>query len=111
MQDHEKCSPRGANPAGIEESPSDTLEMHDSVCFKLKGTGRKKPIAEGRSGQEFFRNGQRWVNKERLIDRGANPKWYREMITDSVTGEVIHTCDEPLDQHVGHGSAKTKRVI
>jgi predicted RNA-binding Zn-ribbon protein involved in translation (DUF1610 family) len=100
------CPDCGSTVRVIGVSITETLECHDSVGFKQKRPGYKKPIAEGVSGDEFFRRESKWVKKERLIDRQANPKWYRETVTDPVTGQVIHHCDEPLDQHTGHGSAK-----
>lgn len=126
MPDQEKCAGCGAvlNPLAdsqirvpcpacgsmarvIEVSVSATLELHGSIGFKHRRLSHKKPIAEGVSGDEFFRKKQKWVNKERLIDREANR--YRERVTDPATGEVIHECDERLDQHTAHGSAKPKR--
>jgi hypothetical protein len=32
--------------------------------------------------------------------------WYSKKVNDSVTGIVIHECEEPLDVHQGHGSDK-----
>ncbi len=90
----------------VEVSISSTVEFHDSVAFKHKRPGYRRPIAEGVSGDSFFHRLSKWVRLERLIDRLANH--YREKVTDPDTGEVIHECDEPLDQHTGHGSAKPK---
>ena len=105
------CPICGSMVRGIELSFGESLEMHDSLRFKLKGVGHKEPISEGISGQEFYRKEQKWVSKERLIDRGANPKRYREKVTDPDTGSVIHECDERLDAHIGHGSAKAKKTV
>jgi hypothetical protein len=107
--DRVPCSICGSTARVIEVSFSATLEVYASIRFKHKRAGHKQPIAEGISGQEFYCKEQKWVNKERLIDREANPKRYREKVTDPDTGKVIHECDERLDQHSGHGSAKAKR--
>jgi hypothetical protein len=32
--------------------------------------------------------------------------WYSEKVSDSVTGKVIHECEEPFDVHQEHGSDK-----
>jgi len=32
--------------------------------------------------------------------------WYSKKVMMKDSGEVIHTCEEPLDQHQGHGSDK-----
>ena len=103
------CPACGSMVRMIEVSITDSLEFHESLGFKQKRPGYKKPIAEGVSGDEFFRKESKWVKKERLIDRQAN--LYRENVTDPVTGEVIHHCDEPLDQHTGHGGAKLKGTV
>jgi len=103
------CRDCGSMARVIEVSVSDSLEFHDSLAFKHKRPDYKKPIAEGVSGDAFFHNESKWVKKERLIDRQANR--YRESVTDPATGEVIHQCDEPLDQHTGHGSAKPKGTV
>lgn len=47
------------------------------------------------------------VKKIRIIDKDKN--LYKETVTDPDTNTIIHHCEEPLDQHVGHGSAKSKK--
>lgn len=105
-QDRLPCPTCGSTVRAIEVSVTDNVECHDSLAFKQKRPGYKKPLAEGISGDQFFHKQSRWVKKERLIDRQA--KRYREVVTDPVTGEIIHHCDEPLDKHTGHGSAKRR---
>jgi len=46
------------------------------------------------------------VKKIRVIDKDQNI--YKETIIDPDTNEIIHYCEEPLDKHSGHGSAKPK---
>ena len=41
---------------------------------------------------------------ERVINRAKN--WYKELITDPETGEVVRHCEEPLTDHRDHGSAR-----
>ncbi|MBB3045890.1 uncharacterized Zn finger protein (UPF0148 family) [Litorivivens lipolytica] len=41
---------------------------------------------------------------ERLIDKENDI--YREKIIDKESGEIIHSDEEPLTDHTGHGSAK-----
>jgi hypothetical protein len=103
------CPACGSTARVIEVSISDSLEFHDSIAFRQKRSGYKKAIAEGVSGDSFFHTAVKWVHLERLIDRLANH--YREKVTDPKTGEVIHECDEPLDQHTGHGTAKPKKIV
>ncbi|HZR05425.1 MAG TPA: hypothetical protein VFA61_06325 [Candidatus Udaeobacter sp.] len=57
-------------------------------------------------GDDFHRNTGRWMKLYRLIDRMKDR--YNEQVTDPATGEIVHECSEPLDNHKGHGSAKAK---
>jgi hypothetical protein len=43
----------------------------------------------------------------RIFDRDADR--YVETVTMRETGEVVHSCDEPLSAHQGHGSARRQR--
>jgi len=71
------------------------------VRFTEKGKG---PIAKGRAGDSFWHDGQKWVQRTLRVDIGGNH--YFEMIFDPESGQVIHLCNEPLNQHIGHGGAK-----
>jgi len=57
-------------------------------------------------GDPFSHGTGRWVKKERRIDRASDR--YVERVTDPVTGEIVHECDELLSEHRGHGSVKPK---
>jgi len=69
---------------------------------RIAGLGRA--ISEQMSGDDFSHERQKWCHKERIIDRGNNR--YIEIVIDTETGELIHYCEEPLNQHFGHKSAK-----
>lgn len=88
----------------IFDSEKFKLDIHEMVGLKLKKKGVKKPIKEIISGDELFIKENRWVKKERVIDRNNNR--YYENIKDPITDEVIHECNEPLSEHFAHGSAK-----
>lgn len=45
---------------------------------------------------------------ERVAKRVNFGNWYSEKVTMKDTGEIIHQCEEPWDQHQGHGSAKKR---
>jgi len=45
---------------------------------------------------------------EIVIKRANFGNRYSEKVTMKQTGEVIHHCEEPLDQHQGHGSDKRR---
>ena len=100
------CPSCGSTVRVIEVAVAHRVQLHESLAFKQKRQGYKKPIAEGISGDEFSYTLGKYVRKERLIDRLGNR--YREEVTDPDTGQSIHSCNEPLDQHVGRGSAKPK---
>jgi hypothetical protein len=51
----------------------------------------------------------RWVVKERIIDKEKTPAVYLESVIDGETGEVIHYDEEPLKDHLGHGSDKGRK--
>ena len=83
----------------------ETVTIHES----LRAFGKRPGLGmlfDSVSGDDFGVTTQRWFSKVRLIDRG-NDRYY-EKVWDPETGDVIHECDEPLSQHVGHGSAKQK---
>ncbi len=74
--------------------------------MKAKHQGDKKPFIEEVSGADLFRKIYKWMHLSRVIDREHD--WYSEVITDPVTGNVVHQCEEPLSKHMGHGNAKHK---
>jgi len=86
---------------------SDNIFIHEMIKKKDKLPGMRRPISEQISGGDFCRETQKWYQKIRVIDRGRNK--YIEIVTDPETEEPIHCCEEPLDEHFGHGSAKNKK--
>jgi len=65
-----------------------------------------KVVSELRSGDDLWRDKKKWMNKRRVVDWKNNR--YQETVTDPQTGEVVHHTDHPLDEHLGHGSAKQR---
>jgi hypothetical protein len=90
----------------IHKALAGTLEMHSGVAMKARH-GKSKPFLEQDAGDSFHRNTGKWTTLQRVIDRAGN--WYSETVTDPGTGETIHKCEEPLDQHRGHGAAKVQK--
>ena len=74
--------------------------------MKHKRPGIKKPIYECVSGDDLHRDSGQWNKLTREIDRENNR--YRELIVNPESGETIRECDEPLTEHFGRGSAKSK---
>ena len=46
---------------------------------------------------------------ERVMKRVGFGNSYSETVKDEETGELLHHCEPPLDQHTGHGSAKNRK--
>ena len=44
-----------------------------------------------------------------VMKRVGFGNWYSETVKDEETGELLHHCEEPVDQHTGHGTAKSRK--
>lgn len=64
-------------------------------------------IAEILVGDDWSRDCQKWVRRDRFISRFLD--LYNETVVDRESGDVIHYCHERLSEHTGHGSAKPPR--
>jgi len=85
----------------------ETMTTMDSLAFKHKVPGERKPVAEGFNGWEDSRDGSgRVVRKVRLIDRQRD--WYEEVVVDARTGELLRECRERLGEHFERGSARPR---
>jgi hypothetical protein len=82
--------------------------FHDKIEIKGKMDGIKKPVIEIISGDEISRSNNKFVEKERIIDR-ENNRYYERIVSND--GEIIHEQDEKLTEHFGHGSAKFNAVM
>lgn len=89
------------------------VHAHDEVSIRVdsglkkrtpgfKSGGRSRPAQEQWSGAEKSADGV-WRERQRVVDRENNR--YVERVTDP-DGTVIRDVDEPLDQHLHHGSDK-----
>jgi len=114
LQEDVHCQPDQRIPCPYCGSTARLFEVviRDSLVFKsklgLKGkhSGVSKPFIEEITGDDLHRKTNKWMNLVRVFDREND--LYKEIITDPITGEVIHQCIEPLSQHTGHGSDKYK---
>ena len=87
------------------------VSVHDSMRTKVKDpslSSRKNPRVEVFAGSDLRKSDDRWMNKERVIDKDRD--YYKETVSDPETGEVIHHTEEALSDHFGHGSAKCKKT-
>ena len=83
---------------------TDTFEMRGQLAWKARHPHQRKPFAWGKTGDSYWRDGARWV--QRLIGFDRDYDRYQERVWDPSSEEVIHEVDEPLRAHRGHGSAK-----
>lgn len=108
-KERKPCPKCGSLGRAFQINTFDTVELHPFLKLHHKVPGRKNPIAEITSGHDLHRDSGVWMFLERIIDRGKN--WYKEIITNLKTNEVIHHAEHRLDEHVGHGSAKHKKDV
>ena len=104
-----KCPQCGSIKKIININIAEHLEIHESLKAKGKNVTmprKKNPRVDIFSGDDLRKSDNRWMKKERVIDKDKN--LYKEIVTDPATGKVIHHTEEPLSQHSGHGSAKFK---
>jgi len=85
-----------------------TIDISHQLNIKAKKEGIKKPILELVQGDDLCKITNSINYKERSIDRGNNK--YLEKVINKKTGKIIYICEEPLDQHINHGSAKFKTI-
>ena len=97
------CPACGSIARVINAAAGNHLSLHQMLATKARSPGQKANL-EMKSGHEYFRLTGVWTQLDRVIDKRNN--WYFEHITDLETGEVRKHCEEPLNQHRGHGSAK-----
>jgi len=68
---------------------------------------KQRPFLEQKIGDDLHKKSNTWMSLERVIDRAKN--WYKEIIVNPKTGEIIHKIEEPLSDHTDHGSAKKRK--
>ena len=86
----------------------ESLTLREKIGLKHKRPGHKKPIYESVSGEDLHRDTGQWSQLTREIDRENNR--YKEVIVKPQTGEIVRHVDEPLTDHTGRGSAKSKPI-
>jgi len=86
------------------------FDIKESLAGKMKDinyNSKKNPRYEFFEGDDLRKSDGKWMKKRRVIDK--NNDKYLETVVDPETDEVVHHCEEPLSQHFGHGSAKTRK--
>jgi hypothetical protein len=72
--------------------------------MKAKHLCEKRPHIETKDLPDHSTSRDKLVHREQIIDREND--LYFEQVTDYESGEVIHEIEEPLSQHLGHGTDK-----
>lgn len=98
------CPSCGSLSRHIKMTSTATATHEVAMSFKAKRPSVKRPIYEGLSKPSVQRTTGILMRLERFFDRLKDR--YLERVTNPVTREVVHSCDEPLSAHRGHGSAK-----
>jgi hypothetical protein len=106
VEDRTPCPGCGSTLRVMTAHLAAGMAVTSMLRLKARTSGQGKAFAEGKSGQDWSHRLKRWVRLNRLIDR-RNDR-YRETVTDPVNGAIIHSMDEPLSDHIGHGSAKKR---
>jgi hypothetical protein len=105
-ENREPCPKCGALGRKFGITLSAEVAIHTSLKIKAKHNGVKKPFVEQIQGADLQRSTGNMVQKERVIDRDNN--LYREHVIDPLSGDIIHSAEEPLSLHTNHGSAKSQ---
>jgi hypothetical protein len=101
------CQECGSERYTVKLEIHEQVSIHEHVKGKVKDEAfpsRKKVRAEFITGEEERKSDGQWVKKDRYWNKDKNI--YSETVIDPKTGEVIHSCEEPFTEHVGHGAAK-----
>jgi len=69
--------------------------------------GKQKVVYEQKTGDDFYHKEKSWSFINRIIDRENNI--YIKFIQDKKTKKILWDIKKPLDEHIGHGSAKRKK--
>jgi hypothetical protein len=104
LDERQPCPSCGSLSRRVEQLLESTIHVRSELRLKAKEPGAREPFVEQRVGDSYHRDSGRWNRLRRLIDRRHNR--YVEHIEDGETGETLHDVDEPLTDHIDHGSAR-----
>lgn len=93
---------------------AESMKIHEQSRGKVKDPEFKQKkgghvAREFKTGESYSQRDKKFYDYYQDINRKEDS--YREEVTDSETGEVIHSCNESLTDHVGHGSAKMQAGV
>ncbi len=102
------CPSCGSTSRLFFKAPEGEITPRSKLSYKGRRCGKKKPFIWGTVGADLFRKIQKWMRLERVFNREND--YYKEVVTDPITGDIIHHCEEPLSKHQEHGSAKKRKT-
>ncbi len=105
-KDRQPCPKCGSLNRIYEEHLKEQVIPREGTGIKARHANSRKPFWESYHGPERSIKTGGMVLKERVIDRENNN--YIEKVQSYETGEMLHNCEEPLTEHIGHGDAKKK---
>jgi hypothetical protein len=95
------------------------VKVHATTRQRVSVEGEARKAGKGRKGGWFHRffvgtepqrgHPGKFAIKVWVTKRVGFGNWYCETVKDGETGELLHHCEEPFDQHTGHGSAKNRK--
>lgn len=103
------CPHCGSMEKTILVKIEEEVQAKESLRGKVKDDNYRSKDKTRRDffhGDDLHKESGKWYKKERIIDKDND--YYKEVVTDPETGEVIHECEEPLSVHRDHGYAKNK---
>jgi len=101
------CPKCGSTKRSHSADVSEGIGLHNGLrlkALKPELPSAKKLRFDTYVGVEKSHKHGRLVRVERTIDKDNDR--YIERVVDLQTGELLHECDEPLSQHINHGTAK-----
>ncbi len=105
---HVPCPSCGSTGRLFGVMSDGSVQIHSELKYKAKRGGKDKAFIQGVIGDSLFRKMGRWMRLERVIDRQNDT--YKEVVTDTKTGEEVHRNEEPLSQHIGHGDDRKNKL-
>ena len=102
------CPACGCMARTISVSITEKIKVYEGLGYKVKDPSKTRKSKIKVEGFHKYARSQKaaLVKHIRVIDRENDQ--YKELVINTETEEVIHSCEEPLSEHTGHGSDKKK---
>ncbi len=101
------CASCGSTKRKYHVFTGGSVTPRGGIGMKAKRPVEKRQHIETKNVPDCNRSREKLVHREQIIDR-ENDRYF-ERVTDYESGKVIHECEEPLSQHLGHGADKKNK--